>query len=186
MSRRRPNPQDPEIKTGSPAPGEPAFLAVGRFRRTHGVAGEIMFEVLTDFPERLGPGRQYYVGDLHRPLLILSRRPVEKGLLLTLEGYTDVDQVAALTNEVLYVRSDSLPPLPEGEFYFHQLLGMRVEDGTGQVLGRIAEILETGANNVYVVKSEEGNELLIPAVEPFVQEIDLEKGVMRINPPEWL
>ena len=186
MSPRRTNSKDPETKTGSPAPGEPAFLVVGKFRRPHGVAGEILLEVLTDFPQRVGPGRQFFVGETHRPLLILSRRATEKGLLLTLEGYADMDQVAALTNQLLYVSTDSLPPLPEGEYYHHQLLGLRVEDKTGQALGHISDILETGATNVYVVKSEEGKELLIPAVEPFVQEIDLEKGVMRVNPPEWL
>ncbi len=186
MSPRRAASKETELKTGSPAPGEPAFLVVGRFRRPHGVAGEIMFEVLTDFPNRLGPGRQYFVGETHRPILIRSRRAVEKGLLLMMEGYDDCDQVAALTNELLYVSSDSLPPLPEGEYYHHQLIGMRVEDGAGQVLGKISEILETGATNVYIIRSEEGKDLLIPATEPFVQEIDLEKGVMRVNPPEWL
>jgi 16S rRNA processing protein RimM len=172
--------------TGSPAPGEPVFLVVGKLRRPHGVEGEILLEVITDFPQRLRKGKQVYVGESHQPLVIDSSRPHVKGLLLSFEGYPDVDRVAELTNALVYVRTDSLPPLPEGEYYFHQLVGLTVIDPNDAVLGRVAEIIETGANNVYVVKSEDGGELLLPAVEPVVLEIDVKKGIMRVQPLEYL
>jgi 16S rRNA processing protein RimM len=139
-----PSETDDPIKnaTGSPAPGEPVFLVIGKLRRPHGVEGEILFEVITDFPERLRKGKEVFVGEAHRLEKIASRRTHDKGLLLSFEGYPDVDRVAELVNELVYVRTDSLPPLPEGEYYFHQLIGLSVVDPQGVRLGRIAEIIE--------------------------------------------
>ena len=166
---------------GSPPNGEPAFLVVGKLRHPHGVRGEILLEVITDFPERLQPGVTLLVGEQHQPLHLLSRRAHNKGLLVSFDGYTTPETVGALRNAMVYVTTASRPPLPEGEYYHHQLLGLRVLDDDGSELGRISEILTTGANDIYVVRGESGSDLLLPAIEEVIREVDLINGLLHVH-----
>ncbi len=187
MNRRRIKPVNRHSSsTGSPTPGEPVFVLVGQLRRPHGVKGEILMEVLTDFPQRLNAGKTVFIGDDHQAYQIIHRRAVDKGLLLTFSGLLDCDQVAVLTNKLVYVPVNSLPVLPEGEYYHHQLIGLVVIDESGTELGRISEIIRTGSNDVYVVQSAEGEELLLPALSDVILEVMLEQGAMRVRPPQWL
>jgi 16S rRNA processing protein RimM len=178
----------PEQPTGSPpqpegsAPnGEPAFLVVGKLRHTHGVRGEILLDVITDFPERLQPGMTVFVGEQHRPERIRSRRMHGQGLLLSFEGYTTPESMSALRNTLVYVPTAGRPPLPEGEYYHHQVLGLRVVSDEGGELGRISEILSTAAHDVYVIRSEGGAEILLPATDEVIIEIDLTQGLLRAH-----
>ncbi len=172
--------------SGSPPVGEPVYLVVGRLRRPHGVRGEILMEVLTDFPERLKRGKQVFIGDDRLPHTIAARRRHNDGLLLTFEGFTDRDQAAKLRNQDVFVLADSLPELPEGEYYHHQLIGLNVVADTGQLLGTLVEIIETGANDVYAVRDENGRELLLPAIPPVVLDVDLDSATMRVHLLEGL
>ena len=141
---------------GSPDASEPAFLVVGKLRRPHGLRGEILMDVITDFPERLHKGVKVYVGDEKRPMQIRSRRVHGQALLMGLEGYSTPEEAGELRNQVVYVSAHDRPPLPEGEYYHHQLLGLRVITEEGLELGRLHEILSTSANDVYVVRPEPG------------------------------
>ncbi len=120
---------------GSPPDGEPAFLVVGKLRHPHGVHGEILMEVITDFPERLQSGMTVFVGEDHQPQRIRSLRGHGRGLLLTFDGFTTPETVGALRNAMVYVPTADRPPLPEGEYYHHQLLGLRVVSDDGQRAG---------------------------------------------------
>jgi len=170
-----------EQPAGSPPPGEPDFLVVGKLRRTHGLHGELLMEVLTDFPERLEPGESVYVGEEHRKLHIRSRRFHNQFLLLAFDGYHDPESAAELRNQMVFVLASNRPPLPEGEYYHHQILGLRVVSDEGQNLGTLSQILETGANDVYVVLPQDGPELLLPAIESVILDIDLENGEMLVH-----
>lgn len=188
MKRRSqipPNSQ-PDSSAGSPQSGEPVYLAVGRMRRPHGVKGEIVMEVLTDFPERLKPGKTLFVGEAHEPLQLAGIRGHAKEMILKLVGFDTPEEVGRLRKAVIYIKADELPKLPEGEYYHHELLGLAVVDEAGQKLGELFNIIETGANDVYVVKTPEGKELLLPAVEDFVLEVNLEKGEILVRPPDYL
>ncbi len=168
-------------REGSPA-GEPLFLAVGQLRRPHGVRGEIRMEVLTDFPERLTPGMTVYVGPRRLPLRIRRVRWQNEVMLISFEGYEDRDRVGLLRNMVVAVPADQAPPLPENEFYYHEVLGLRVVTDDGRELGEITEIMETGANDVLVVKPKGGGaEILLPDIDDVVLEIDTERGVMTVH-----
>lgn len=188
MKRRRqisPNSQ-PDSSTGSPPPGEPVYLAVGRLRRPHGIEGEILMDVLTDFPERLQVGKTFFAGPEHEPIKLAGIRGHDRDKIVRIVGYDSPDTVGRFRNAILYVKADDVPPLPEGQYYHHELLGLAIVDEAGQNLGRLDQILETGANDIYVVKSPENKELLLPAIEDVVLEINLEKGEIRVRPPEWL
>ncbi len=166
---------------GSPGSGEPAFLAVGKLRRAHGVRGEILMEVFTDFPERLASGVTLYLGVDAKPMRLVKRRQHREGLLVTFEGYTTPEQVGQLSNQEVYVRTDDRPPLAEGEYYHHQLLGLRVSTPGGEPLGRVVEILETGASDVLVVRPGTGSDVLIPVADAFIQRIDLATGEIIVQ-----
>ncbi|NCP15757.1 16S rRNA processing protein RimM [bacterium] len=184
-----------ERPAGSPSAGEPALLVVGKIRRPHGVAGEALVEIYTDFPERLAPETRVFVGPAHQPLTIRKRRPHKDGLLLTFEDITTPEQVGLLRNQLLYIPAAERHPLPEGEYYHHQILGLSVVDENGQELGKLAEILETGANDVYVVTRDDpqypkngytrtgagGTELLLPAISDVILDVDLPRKTMRVH-----
>jgi 16S rRNA processing protein RimM len=159
----------------------PVFLVVGKFRRAHGLRGEMIMEVITDFPERLRSGMLVFVGEQYIEHKIRTRRRYGDDLLIGLEGFQNPEQSAELRNQYVYVRSDMIPPLPEGEYYQHQLLGLRVIDEAEQELGRLEQIIETGANNVYLVRSENGAELLLPAIDQVILSVDLPKGEIRVH-----
>lgn len=171
----------PEQPTGSPSTGGPVFLVIGKLRRPHGVRGEIVMDLVTDFPERIQPGLFVYVGDERRRLRIRKRRGYEHGLLVSLDGYNDPEAVGELRNALVYVRTDEIPELPEGEYYHHQLLGLRAVTEGGDVLGTISEILTTGANDVCVVKSQGGPEILLPMIDQVFLAIDLQAGEVRVR-----
>lgn len=175
------DPQQQDDASGSPGSGEPVFLAVGRLRRPHGLRGEILMDVLTDFPERIKPGTTFYIGEQHEPLRLKTCRGKKPEMLVSFEGFDDRDQAGQLRNRLVFVRSEDRPPLPEGEYYHHELIGLRVVGETGDELGVLTDILQTGANDVYVVKTPDGAELLLPAIEPVILDINIERGVMRVH-----
>jgi 16S rRNA processing protein RimM len=143
-------------------------------------------DVLTDFPERLHVGRTLFAGPNYEPIKLTGVRGPENEKIVRIAGYDTPEAVGRFRNVILYVKTSELPALPEGEYYYHQLLGMAVVDEAGQVLGKLEQILETGANDIYLVRTPENKELLLPAIEEVVLEINLEKHEMLVRPPVWL
>jgi 16S rRNA processing protein RimM len=138
--------------------------------------------VWTDFPERLEPGIQVLIGDDHKPVHIRSVRWHRKDMLISFDEFDEREDVGLLRNQVVMVRSENRPPLDEGELYLHQVMGLSViDDADDKQLGVITEIIETGANDVYIVRDQNGNELLLPAIEPVVLEINLNTKEMRVH-----
>jgi 16S rRNA processing protein RimM len=172
--------------TGSPLTGEPAFLLVGILRRPHGVKGEILMTVMTDFPERIQPGVTFYMGEEHTPVTIASSRHHNKGLIIRFEGFSSRNDVEHIRNQNLFVPVEDRHPLPEGEYYFHELIGLQVITDEGKTLGVITEMIETGANNVYVVHREYGQDILLPAIDEVILEIDIANKIMRVHILEGL
>jgi 16S rRNA processing protein RimM len=166
---------------GSPLPGEPVYLAVGKLRHAHGVHGEMLVEVLTDFPERFQPGAILYLETEVKQLRLVKCRPHQEGLLMTFEGYSTPEEVSQFRNQTIFVKSDDRPALEDGEYYHHQLINLHVITHDGTPLGMVTEILETGASDVLVIRSDTGVETLIPMVEAFIQAIDLDKGEITVH-----
>lgn len=171
--------------SGSPD-GEPVYLTVGFIRRPHGLRGEMVMDLHTDFPERMRSGRKLLVGEDHRSLTLAGARPHQTGLLVKFRGIDTPEDAGKLRNQWVYIQSSEAPPLPDGRIYQHELFGFQVVDENGQALGELVEILETGANNVYVVRDESGRELLLPAIPPVILNVDTERRVMRVHLLEGL
>ncbi len=184
--RRRLAARRREAGTGSPSFSEPVFILVATLRRPHGLKGEVLVSVETDFPERLQPGVSLLMGEEHRPLTIATRRPHAEGMLLGFKEFHSRDAIGQLRNQPLFVPVSDRPQLPEGEYYHHQLLGMRVFEEDGEYLGVLVDILNTGANDVYVVRSQGGKEILFPAIQDVVRSIDLAQKCMQVHLPPGL
>lgn len=166
---------------GSPAKGEPVYLAVGMLRRPHGVRGELLMEVHTDFPERLKPGLEIFVGEARQPMTLDRVRGHKDGLLVGFAGIETPEAAGLYRNTHVYVTAKDRPRLPDGVYYHHEILGLRVLDDTGRELGVLTEILVTGANDVFVVTRPGGDELLIPSIPETVLEISPEARQIRVH-----
>ena len=163
-----------------PQSPEPRFIAVGRVRRPHGVRGELRVELLTNYPERLSHHEVLYLGEELRPYPLESVRFHQDVALIKLVGCEDRDQADLLRGQLVQVPFEDAVPLDEGEYYDFQIIGAEVVTEAGESLGRVAEVLETKANDVYVVLGPRG-EVLIPVVEHVVQEIDLDAGRILVK-----
>lgn len=167
--------------TGSSPKDEPVFVIIGKFRRPHGIRGEIVMTVLTNFPELVKPGKKVFAGEKHQPYVINSIRWHGADMLISLEELPDRTAVEIFRNIMVYMKADDVPELPEGDFYIHQLVGMEVITDQGLTLGRIKEIILTGANDVYLVEPAEGKDILIPAIDPVVLDINEEEGKVLVH-----
>jgi 16S rRNA processing protein RimM len=171
--------------SGSPN-GEPVYLTVGFIRRPHGVHGEMVMDLHTDFPERMKKGRKLLVGEDRQSLTLASVRPHQAGLLVSFQGIDTPEQAGLLRNQWVYIKASEAPKLPEGKIYQHELIGFQVVDDEGRPLGELVEILETGANNVYIVRDDSDHEILLPAIPSVVLETDTARRVMRVHLLEGL
>ena len=173
--------QRSNINTGSSPNDEPVFVIVGKFRRPHGIRGEIIMTVLTDYPDLITPGVTLFIEKNYHPYTIRSIRWHGGDMLIALAELPDRTAVEIFRNIMVYMKAKDIPELPEGEYYSHQLVGMDVITDQDQELGKIKEILITGANDVYLVESADGKQVLLPVIEQVVLNIDHESGKILVH-----
>jgi len=159
-------------------------LVVGRIVGTHGLRGEVKILPLTDFPERLGEYRQITLRwrdgkeEAHE---IVASRPHKNVVLAKLKGFQDINQVERLRDAEVWVAGQNLEPLPEGHFYVHEILGMRVVTVAGEEIGPVTEVIRAPANDVYVAGG-----LLIPATRDAVERIDPDTREIVVRSRDYL
>ncbi len=158
-------------------------VAVGRVLGPRGLHGEVKVQPLTDLRERLDRGQSVWVkGSRHS----IEEAHWQKGhVYLRLSGIDSAEAAAGLRDQLLSLPEGQLESLSEGRYYRFQVVGMRVYDGEGEHLGRIVEVLTTGSNDVYVVHGERG-EILVPAIDDVVREVDVDGGRMVVEPMEGM
>jgi len=161
-----------------PAEPRPGFVAVGRIRSTRGVRGELRVEPLSDVPARFAPGSRLSIGDTS--YTIEAAQPEKTGLLVKLAGVASHQAAEALRGRLLEIPESELGPLGEGEYFRFQIVGIKVFDSSGRPLGRVEEILPTGGNDVYVVRGPAG-ELLLPAIDDVIKDVDVAAGRMLVE-----
>jgi 16S rRNA processing protein RimM len=148
----------------------------------HGIRGELKCRVVTDFPkQRFKRGNMVVIeGVTHT---IESARLSDRVVLLKVDRVDDRDAAERLRNKEVQIRTEDAVALPKGQFYWHQVIGLSVIDASSNAeLGRVADILETGANDVYVVQSGNQKEILVPAIKDVILAIEPEAGRMVIAP----
>jgi 16S rRNA processing protein RimM len=183
-------PVDPDkIKNdfeGSSNSDEPVFILVGKVRKPHGLNGEILIEPFSDDPQRFKPGSKLLIGKDHVPFTIRARRSQDTAVLLLLKGIDTPEVAADYRNQMIYVDKKDLPQLPDGRYYHFDLIGLEVFHKDGKSLGKLTEVIETGANDVYVVVNAAGDETLLPAISQVILEVSLAEGRMTVDAPEWI
>lgn len=165
----------------------PRFLAVGRVRKPHGVHGELLVEVLTDFPERLVPGVSVGVGaaEPEQFYTVRSVRFHKGAWLVKLAECTRREQAEALRQAHLFLPEQERDKLPPTYYYEHELIGLRCELADGRAAGTVAR-LEAGPAGAWLVVVSGEKEVLVPFVSPIVVRVDLARGVVILDPPEGL
>jgi len=153
--------------------------------RPFGLGGELRVDLLTDYPEQLVRLRTVYLGPEAQPWKVEGVRLHKGGALFKLSGCNDRNAADALRGALVQIAREDAVPLEEGEYYEHQIVGMTVVEQDGTLLGKVSEIISTGANDVYVVVGPEG-ELLLPAIESVILEIDLDADRMVVHMMEGL
>jgi 16S rRNA processing protein RimM len=176
------------------ARSEPSYLVVGHLNKAHGTKGELFVWPLTDHPEgTFAPGVMLYLGDEsgnrpdpdRAPVVVESARPFRRGYLVRFTWVSDREAAERLKDRYLLRPVDELAPADDGEVFYHQLLGLTVRTVEGQEIGRIVEVYELRPADLLEVRSETTTHYL-PFLASIVRELDLEKGVMIVDPPEGL
>lgn len=159
-------------------------LVVAAIVGAHGIQGEVKLRPLTEFPDRLPKLKELRLrlpsGEEIR-IRQKSSRWHQGTLLARLEGVDNREDAAALKGSQVLIRLDEAAPLPEGRYYHHQIIGLRVVTPEGEELGRVTSIMECPSNDVYVAGA-----YLIPATRDAVVRLSPEEGVMVVRSKEYL
>ena len=169
----------------------PKYLHIGQVLRPHGIRGELRLKILTDYPERVNKIKTVYLGtDVNQtdatPYSVKAARLHKQYLLLTLAEINDRNEAELLREQFVMVKLEDAVPLEDDEIYLYELIGLTVRTDEGETLGEIRDVIETGANDVYVVNSREYGEVLVPAHDETIIEIDTEDEVVIVKLPDGL
>ena len=154
-------------------------VAVGEINSPWGIKGHVKVTPLTSNPERLQPKQQVFVGDL--ALTITDAKIVGKIPVVQFSSFTTRNSVESLKGSLIEILEKDLPKLPENIFYIHDIVGLTVFTDDDEVVGEIIEVLQTGANDVYVIRPTNGKDVLIPAVESVIVAIKIEDESLIIR-----
>ncbi|MEM9558250.1 MAG: ribosome maturation factor RimM [Acidobacteriota bacterium] len=163
-------------------------ILVGRVARPHGVRGEVRVESFSDVPDRFAAGASLrLVGrdGRARSMLIVSSRPVRGALLIAFEGVTDRDAAEALRGSRLEIDADEVPEAPDGWYYHFQLVGCACSDRAVGPLGKVTEVIEDGGGWILQVR-QRGRTLLVPFVDAFLVDLDLDARRIEVDLPPGL
>ena len=162
---------------------EPEYVTIGQILAPWGIKGKLKVEIVTDFPQRFTPCSKIYINQ--QPMTIDSTEWHKGKAIIKLSTIDSIEDAQRLRGQPIEIHHSQLQPLPEGQYYHFQLIGLEVETTQGELLGNITEILTAESNDIYVVNGDRG-EILIPAIEDVVKSIDLNKGRVVIEPIEGL
>ena len=161
------------------------FLEAGKIVTTHGIRGEVKIMPYTDTPELLCEFDRLFIGKDHIEIGVERARVFKSTVIAKLEGIDTPEAAEKLRNKLLYMHRDDLE-LDEDTYFIQDLIGLEVRDAdSGQVYGKIDDVMQTGANDVYVIKGDD-REYLVPAIADVVVSTDVDGGVMTIRPLDGL
>ncbi len=164
------------------------YLRVGVISSTHGLKGEVKVFPTTDDPQRFRKLKKVFLDTEkeYLPLTIAGVRFFKNQVILQFKEFQDINEVERYRGRDLLIERDQAVPLGENENFIVDLIDLEVFDDTDKRLGVLTDVLQTGANDVYVVETDEGKEILLPAIPSCILEVDLENGRMSVHVPEGL
>lgn len=161
------------------------FLEAGKIVTTHGIKGEVKIMPYCDSPELLCEFDRLFIGKNHEEIIVERSRVFKNMVIAKLEGIDTPEAAEKLRNKLLYMHRDDLE-LDEDTYFIQDLIGLEVVDAdTAQLYGTISDVMQTGANDVYVIKGSD-REYLVPAIADVVVSTDLDGNLMKIRPLDGL
>lgn len=159
------------------------YLKIGKILKPQGIRGELKVLPLTDDPRRFIGLKTAYMkkGEEFVPVRLMGARVDRDTAYIFIEKVYDRNEAEKLRNEFLYIDRENAIKLPEGRYFIVDLIGCTAVDRKGNTLGVLTDVLQPGANDVYVIKRPNGKELLVPVVDAFVDDINIETKTIRIN-----
>ena len=154
------------------------FITIGEILVPWDIKGKLKVKIVTDFPQRFAPSSTVYIN--RQPMTIDSIEWHKGKAIIKLNTIDSIEAAQRLRGQSIEIHHSQVYPLPEGQYYHFQLIGLEVWTTQGELLGDITEILTADSNDNYVVRGDEG-EILIPAIEDVVKSIDLNKGRIVIE-----
>lgn len=168
--------------------GGPDEILVGNIARAHGLRGEVVVESFSDAPERFAAGSSLtarLVSGERRTLKVVKSKPFQHRLIVYFEGVGDRTAAEALHGADLTVPRSAVKPLSDGRHYRFELMGLTAKTQRGEEVGRVVDVFATGSNDVYVLEGPRG-EILLPALPEVIVSVDIEGGVLVVEPPKGL
>ncbi len=166
------------------------YLEVGKIVNTHGIRGEVRVQSVTDFPEvRYAKGSKLVIEmgrNDYKEVIVASHRVHKLFDLLTFEGYPSINDVEQFKTKFLKVDELLVPELEDNEFYVNQIIGAEVVDESDQVIGKLKEVLDLPANDVWVVSRPGKKDLLLPYIESVILDVNVEEQKIVVHVLEGL
>lgn len=163
------------------------YLECGFITAIHGLKGAVIVKHLCDSYEAFASLKRVYTrqGEVYSAIKVIKTSPYKGMALVYLDGITDADKASAMRKKTLFAHRDDIPR-DEGDFFIADLIGLTVYDAnTSTVYGKLKDVINSGAQDIYVVEADDGKLSYVPVIPEFVKEISLEKGV-AITPIEGM
>lgn len=162
------------------------YVQIGKIINTHGICGEVKILPLTDNVKRFEKLYRVYLGKNKEVIHIERLWYKNDFVILKFKEFNNINEVLSFKDNYLYIDEEDVVDLPEDTYFVFDVIGCEVFNLENRRIGLISEVLETGSNDVYVVKDDNGREYLIPAVKEFIKKIDVENKIILIEPIEGM
>lgn len=162
------------------------MLKVGKIINTHGIKGDLKVFPLTDYMERFEELGWVYIEGSSKKFYIRNVKYMPTVVLLSFEGYEDIDLVKKFKDRYLLIDESQRRNLPEDTHYIADIIGLDVYTVEDEYVGKVKDIIQTGSNEVYIIEGKNNEEIMIPAIKEFILEICLKEGRITIDPIEGM
>jgi len=161
----------------------PDYITIGKVLGIWGNKGKLKVKMLTDFPDRFKPSSEVLIG--REPAIIESEDWRKGALIVKIKAIDTMDQARVLIGQTIEIHKSRLQTLPDGQYYFFQVIGLTVYSTNGDMLGRVVDVYPAEGSDIYVIRGER-RDILVPAIEDIVTTIDIDGGKMTIEPIDGL
>lgn len=162
------------------------FLEIAKIVATQGVRGEVRCKYYCDAPEVLCEFDVLYLDKGKTAVRVLRAFPHKNLVVMKLEGVSSIEEAQKYIGKILYLDRDDAE-LPEDTYFIQDIIGLEVKDAdTGEIYGKVSDVYQNGAADVYSIKKDDGTELMFPCVDEVVKKIDIEGGEILITPLDGL
>ena len=157
------------------------YLEVGKITNVHGIMGEVRVQPWADSPDFLCQFKTLYVDSSHWPIQVERARVHKNMVILKFKEFNNINEIEKYKGKDLLIRRDQAVKLAPNENFITDLIGLKVVTDEGKEFGTLTDVLQTGANDVYVIESLEGKEYLFPAIPQCILDVNLESQMVTVH-----